>query len=295
MWEIPSEEHQKSITSYLSQGSNDLQLIGENEVRVNIHSTLLMIHSPLIASLLEELGGEGLTAITLPVSLESLTALANLLLGRHVSAEVSEAAKMLGVKWLPSGGEPKLEVNSGEENYLNQEDSTKERKISRLKERDIPCPHCGVPYATQNSLTIHIGRVHKEKEPQKCSHCDYKTPFLSDMKSHWKRKHTDECLETCEFCGEVFKKLKCHLLRTGCGQTNAQPKPKVPCPQCDKTFRDKHDMNVHIKRIHLGVKDKMCSQCSYATYSNHNLKLHISKAHLGTGMAKGRLQINKRD
>ena len=423
MWEIMSDEHQKSITSYLSKGSKDLLLIGEGGVRVKIHSSLLALHSPLVATLLEELG-EASSAISLPVSLPSLTALASLLLGRHVNQEVSGAARLLGVKWLPSGREPKLEVtSSGEESDdkkdLVQEDSIKERKFpkekqspqknrelkqaimkysqggsdessndeesdfkeisspakkkrklggvsskkegyefrcddcdlqlrtgylmkrhnlnkhdipiscdtcedefSRLEDfkahmnknhpeftcqtcgvkftkkillethmeskhqEDIPCPHCGVAYATQNSLTIHIGRAHKEKDIQKCSHCDYTTPFLADMKSHWKRKHTSELLETCEICGGVFKGLKKHLER-GCGPGGPKEKVKpYPCPQCTKAFITNDKLKTHIKRIHDGIKDKICPNCSYATYSNYNLKLHMANSHNGPAVIK---------
>ena len=151
---------------------------------------------------------------------------------------------------------------------------------------DIPCPHCGVMFSTKDSLGVHIYRFHSDREVQKCTECDYSTKVEAEMRKHFKTRHTDETLETCEFCGEVFKKLKHHLMRTGCGQTNAQPKPRFPCNQCDKTFSNKQDMQGHIKRIHVGVKDKMCSQCSYATYSNYNLRLHITKVHMGTGLVK---------
>ena len=420
MWEIMSAEHQKSMTSYLSQGSKDLVLIGETGVRVKVHSSLLALHSPLMASLLEEVG-EGF-AISLPASLASLTGLACLLLGRQVGPEVSEAAKMLGIKWKPSGREPKLEVNSGEENEDKKDfaqDSIQERKVPKLKQsphknkelkqaiikysqgssgessndddsdyeelpspakkkrkmgpvnckkegyefrcddcdlqlrtdylmkrhnlnkhdipiscdkcedefsfledykihmnknhpeftcqtcgakftkkillethteskhqEDIPCPHCGVAYATQNSLSIHIGRAHKEKVIQKCSHCDYTTPFMSDMKSHWKRKHTSELLETCEKCGGVFKGLKKHLER-GCGDGGHKEKVKpFPCPRCPKAFITNDKLKTHIKRIHDGIKDKICPNCSYATYSNYNLKLHMANSHNGPAVVK---------
>merc|ERR1712192_135760 len=116
----------------------DLLLIGEAGVRVKVHSSLLALHSPLMASLLEEQGGEGF-AISLPASLASITGLASLLLGRQVvGSEVSEAAKMLGIKWQPSSRrEPKLEVNSGEENEDKKDfaqDSIKERKFSKPKQ-----------------------------------------------------------------------------------------------------------------------------------------------------------------
>ena len=447
--------HQKALTSLFGHGPKDLLLVGDSGGRVKVHSHLLALHSPLVATLLEEMGGEGF-AISLPLPLASLTSLASLLQGRQqVGEEVEAAAQLLGITTVSSsqdrgvgGGFLKNRVkteksSSGEEDTGNSwlggnfwdekeeigkmesEDEMEEKadvelknpsKLTKRKAKkklavkgvsdtssdsdsddpdfleakekkngspgkkrrkspvwkpeatkgefecdlcnlsfkkpgflmrhklqkheipmvcevcskefslladfnlhmkeshpihtcdicgikkntrvqlashieskhreNIPCPHCGVMFSTKDSLSVHLYRFHSDREVQKCTECDYSTIVEAEMRKHFKSRHTDQCLETCEFCGEVFKNLKGHLQRTGCGQTNAQPKPKIPCPQCDKTFSSKQDMNVHIKRIHLGVKDKMCSQCSYATYSNHNLKLHITKVHLGTGMVK---------
>ena len=451
--------HHKALTCLFSHGPKDLLLLGECGGRVKVHSHLLALHSPLVASLLEEVGGEG-CAISLPLPLASLASLASMLQGRHqVGEEVEAAAQLLGISagqdrvgsslknsvkvennsseeeedagnsWLGGNGsfweeneeigkmesedamEEKVDVlhqrrnssktikrkpkkklvvkkfsdtssdsesdsNDNDPDFLEArkdkngstnkkqkksptwkpepikgefecdlcalsfkkpgflmrhklqkheipmvcEECSKEFSLladfnSHMKEshpfhtcdicgikknssiqlkvhieskhkENIPCPHCGIMFSTKDSLGVHLYRFHSDREVQKCTECDYSTKVEAEMRKHFKSRHTDECLETCEFCGEVFKRLKGHLLRTGCGQTNAQPKPKIPCPQCDKTFSSKQDMNVHIKRIHLGVKDKMCSQCSYATYSNHNLKLHITKVHLGTGMVK---------
>ena len=462
MWEGLTRLHQKALLSLFGHGAKDLLLVGNCGGRVKVHSHLLALHSPLAASLLDEMGGGEGSAISLPLPLASLTALANLLQGRQQVGEgVEVAVQLLGIpassqdrglvsstlrnrvkmeknssgeedtgnSWL--GGEGSFWDEKEEIGKMESEDEIEEKadvelknpapsKLTKRKPKkklaakkfsdtssdsdsdsddddpdflevkekkngspgkkrrksptwkpeatkgefecdlcnlsfkkpgflmrhklqkheipmvcelcskefslladfnlhmkeshpihtcdicgikkntslqlathieskhgeNIPCPHCGVMFSTKDSLGVHLYRFHSDREVQKCTECDYSTKVEAEMRKHFKSRHTDECLETCEFCGEVFKKLKGHLLRTGCGQTNVQPKPKIPCPQCDKTFSSKQDMNVHIKRIHLGVKDKMCSQCSYATYSNHNLKLHITKVHLGTGMVK---------
>ena len=87
-------------------------------------------------------------------------------------------------------------------------------------EEHIPCPQCGVMFATKYTLASHIGTTHGEFALQKCSECDYSTRNASEMKKHFERKHTENLQETCEFCGSVFKNLKKHLQRTGCGQEN---------------------------------------------------------------------------
>ena len=138
MWEMISEEHKKAITSYMSQGPKSLLLIGKDGVRVKVHATLLALHSPLMAGMLEEMG-EGSLAVSLPVSLESLTSLASLLLGRQVGPEVSEATETLGIQWQRSE-EPKLEVNSGEETRDKKVFAAyliKERKVTKPKETPL--------------------------------------------------------------------------------------------------------------------------------------------------------------
>ena len=156
--------------------------------------------------------------------------------------------------------------------------------IESQHQEDVPCPHCGMTFATKASLNLHIDRIHNENEPVKCTLCDYKTNIPMELRNHFKRRHTEETVQNCEFCGEIFKDLKKHLSRTNCG--GPPERKKVPCVHCAKEFSSSDKMREHVKRIHEGVKDKLCNQCSYATYSNFNLKLHITKMHLGTGLVK---------
>lgn len=157
--------------------------------------------------------------------------------------------------------------------------------VESKHQENIPCPKCGQMYASKQSLNGHNARVHSDKEPKKCTNCDYKTHFASELKVHFKRTHTEDTKKTCQYCGDIFKDLKSHLHRTGCGGQIIERK-KVPCDRCSKEFNTKINADKHKKDIHGGVKDKKCRQCSYATYNSFNLKLHISKMHLGSGLGK---------
>ena len=157
--------------------------------------------------------------------------------------------------------------------------------IESKHENNTPCPHCGVPYTTQASLNLHIERMHSNKEPQKCPKCNFKTLMSHELKGHFIRMHTENTKETCQYCGEVFKYLKKHQIRTGCDGKVVERK-KLSCIQCGKKFNWKSFLSKHVKEIHSGVKDRSCSYCSYATYSSFNLKLHITKVHFGTKLSK---------
>ena len=75
--------------------------------------------------------------------------------------------------------------------------------------------------------------------------------------------------------------MNAHLKRGSCGNEDGHIKiERVPCNQCDKTFSSKQEMSKHVKKIHIGEKDKKCDMCSYASYSTYNLKSHVSKRHV---------------
>ena len=161
--------------------------------------------------------------------------------------------------------------------------------IEAEHQEDIACPQCGILCRTQMLLTAHIKRDHLEKVflekvSEKCAKCDYRTHLPIEMKGHFKRRHTDATKETCQHCGEVFKGLRKHLMRTGCG--GEMVIKKEPCSSCDKVFNFKQALKMHVKKAHEKVKDKHCQYCSYETYSSFNLKLHVTKMHLGSKLEK---------
>ena len=157
--------------------------------------------------------------------------------------------------------------------------------IESKHQDDLPCPQCGLMFATKTSLNHHIGKNHGEYEIIQCEKCEFTTRVASIMRTHFKRKHmADDMKKTCEVCGETFKELHLHLSRTACGKSEKT----FHCDQCDKAFFTRPSLKQHTKRVHdtIRVKDKFCSQCSYSTYSNYNLKLHVTSVHQGNILVK---------
>ena len=121
-----SKDHHRAVTSYLGQGPKDLVLVSVCGSRVRVHSHLLVLHSPLVASLLVEEGGEG-HAISLPFPLHSLTGLANLLLGRNVYGEdLTDLVHCLGISWFPQ--QEKIE-NGVKKEATSGQSSDEEEKV----------------------------------------------------------------------------------------------------------------------------------------------------------------------
>ena len=53
---------------------------------------------------------------------------------------------------------------------------------------------------------------------------------------------------------------------------------KLSCDECKKTFRDRGNLNVHL-RTHSGVKPFMCRFCGMCFSQNGNMQRHIRRLH----------------
>ena len=159
-----------------------------------------------------------------------------------------------------------------------------DQHVEREHQDKVKCPHCELFCNTRSVLKQHINRLHSIKLYEKCIKCDYQSHVQKEMVSHFKRRHTDDLKEVCNHCGEIFKGLKRHLRRTGCGgEVTLQ---QFPCSQCDKIFYVNPELQRHIKTVHQGLKDRKCTQCSYSTSNGYNLRVHITTIHVGEKVTK---------
>ncbi|XP_034667951.1 zinc finger protein 273-like [Drosophila subobscura] len=51
--------------------------------------------------------------------------------------------------------------------------------------------------------------------------------------------------------------------------------PRFKCPQCSSSFRRNSDLNVHTRRIHMGIKPFKCTHCTKAFDRPGVLQEHI--------------------
>ena len=49
----------------------------------------------------------------------------------------------------------------------------------------------------------------------------------------------------------------------------------IECGYCDKMFKYKSEMKVHVKKIHLKIKDYFCDNCDKSFASQTNLNTHL--------------------
>ena len=117
------------------------------------------------------------------------------------------------------------------------------------------CSHCSQGFSAKRDLQRHIKNVHKrvanERGDYVCSVCSAQFQYVSNLSRHMKNLHGPE--------GKKFK-----------------------CPKCPRTYKYKHNMQVHVESGHSGKAKggrHVCSQCPKAYAYKCTLQMHLRDSH----------------
>ena len=86
----------------------------------------------------------------------------------------------------------------------------------------------------------------------------------------------------CKHCGKVFTRrrtMRLHIKRVHLkikeNKVERQGKRKdIKCEQCDKVVKRKTELQLHVKRAHLKIKDHVCEVCMKAFSTTNELNTH---------------------
>jgi KRAB domain-containing zinc finger protein len=153
------------------------------------------------------------------------------------------------------------------ENYCPSDDNKEFKDLP-----NIECNHCNSVFLKKKYLLKHVQDVHPECLV--CIICNQK--FSSELnlmkheRMHINNESTEEIQlqmegkitkrekkkEKCEICDNAYPKwyLKSHMM----SHTGERP---FICSYCDKAFGNNHQLQVHIRRIHLQNYSFICSTC----------------------------------
>jgi len=181
--------------------------------------------------------------------------------------------------------------------------SNKGRRKGKKSNKDrvrCACPHCPETYWSKKYLRVHIDSVHRGiKHP--CAECGFLATTKANLRIHNEKVHLGKVFE-CDQCPATYDcsshlarhKRKVHEGRTytcdreGCEHTaNSKENLKnhivskherLICEHCPKDFGRKHQLQEHVKAVHLGIKFP-CYQCDYVASCEKNLQMHIESKH----------------
>ena len=117
--------------------------------------------------------------------------------------------------------------------------------------------------------TVHSSGSHNKVECRLCN----ESLSPSFMRKHLKTQHNLSDLDIshskcqlCDFKGETRLVRKSHVEKEHGGK-------RVGCEMCP------HSVRVHVRRVHLNIRDKKCPHCDYAAFTSNKLDVHIRTVH----------------
>ena len=138
----------------------------------------------------------------------------------------------------------------------------------------IKCFNCDKVFNSPEYLRKHKSLKHKTKiERIPCKECDTTFKAVEYLRKHMKYRHSvkDVGRWKCEVCNKDFSGQGALI-----NHKRIHNNDGIKCDFCSKTFIQKCNLKVHVKRIHIGEsKDLICKVCHKSFGCSSKLSMHI--------------------
>ena len=139
---------------------------------------------------------------------------------------------------------------------------------------NFPCDQCNKKYLSKQGLDYHIKHSHSDFKKSVCQFCAVE---VTDVKNHIKLNHSGKVEKTIpckdENCDKMFRTKQEARTHYNAGHLNK----KEMCPLCGGWYKN---LYTHIHQIHQAEKKHICDECGKAFGKKHDLKVHIDRVHL---------------
>ena len=145
---------------------------------------------------------------------------------------------------------------------------------SKQKTSTLVCFICGRRLRNRTRFQKHLA-AHTEGTGFQCKSCTEYFPTQNHLSIHIKRTHRDDCSFTCDHCRMNFKQrgeITKHIVSHFDGKM-------YKCSMCTKCFRSKMSLDNH-KKSHAGIKSHICEICKQKFAYPESLKRHM-RIHTG--------------
>jgi KRAB domain-containing zinc finger protein len=168
------------------------------------------------------------------------------------------------LKWIPE--EKKGIQSRGQEEEEEEEEEVPSSEADPVQTIKVgtkirfKCNKCDFTFSRRNGLTLHENKVHSSLRPCSCDECDFTAFYFSELIRH---------------------KVAAHDLKPPKATAVADKRPlNVLCDLCAWSTTDKYHLEVHVKAVHLRVKEHKCDQCEYTSayilaVRNHKKNVHV--------------------
>lgn len=152
---------------------------------------------------------------------------------------------------------------------------------AHLKEENHVCTICNKKFAAKPNLKRHYDRVHNAKEQIKCKKCERKFTRIGSYHKHLKRHETYPFACTRLECRKMFITEQARDTHVSFYHTNRKGylTKTYPCDQCDKVYRGRDKLDIHVRTQHLGLRHE-CHFCGKQYLERQSLIVHLFKHHI---------------
>jgi len=129
---------------------------------------------------------------------------------------------------------------------------------------------CEICHSQVIQLKQHMDQVHANIRPYECEVEGCPQKFFTKLQKTKHVMHVHEGMRyKCSICSQEVSSIRTHMRFVHFKEK------KHECPECGKMFQTNSHMRTHLKRVHLGVRDK-CEICGKMVQdlNSHNLFIH---------------------
>lgn len=147
---------------------------------------------------------------------------------------------------------------------------------SKADKYQFSCVNCSMMFSSAGQLKRHTQNAHGKEETLFCQVCPERCHGKENLKLHLYKTHGIGEMFRCEECNYespvkavYIKHLSEHI---------PQEAKKKKCPKCEKVFKTKTGLNMHLKQ-HFDESLFSCLRCDFKTPQKLNLVKHTASKH----------------
>ncbi|XP_025832550.1 zinc finger protein 37 isoform X2 [Agrilus planipennis] len=176
--------------------------------------------------------------------------------------------------------------------------SKKENKDGKTNPHEYMaiCPFCDIKFKLSILLRTHLQSTHEKEGPFKCAVCFKECFTYRGLEKHFEYHHVGKTFK-CYQCKKGFDSKEevvfhrneqhrnyCDICQTYYNTPRSthnqivHAEEKIKCTICDKTYKGKTLLALHMRRVHSGAKFP-CSNCGNKFKDSSDLKRHFTVRH----------------